>query len=186
MLISVAEAVLLLDVVVFTAYVVDVLIRFGIPANLSITYYHYERQYHKYGNLFPALMVLVCCTTVPIWILTTWNGSLLARWFVAMPIITEFSLLFVAFSARYKRRRKLIYYHYACAIVAAVCAVLWMCFVANQIPLIALRIGLLLGCLSVGSLTHTLKSCILFWLELAAFYSIFFTLFLIHSVPFDI
>lgn len=183
---SATMVILLVDIAVFTIYVADVLMRFGIPVNLSITYYRYERIHRRLGILFPSLLIFICCTTIPIWFITSWYASAWGRYFVEMPVIAEVCLLAVAFSARYKKRKNLIYFHYTCAIIASVCAVVWMCLVAWQFSLMWLRIGLLLGFVAIGVITNTLKKCSLFWLELTAFYAIFFTLFFIYFVPFQV
>ncbi len=168
------------DLFVFTIYVIGAVRRFGIPINLSITYYRYERIHRNWGMLFPALMFFICLTTIPIWFVTSWHVSLLGRYLSCLPVLTEVGLLAVAFSARYKRWPKLIYFHYTCAIIAAVCAVVWLCVVAWQWPFFWLRIGLLIAFLTAGILTRTLKKCTLFWLELTAFYAIFLTLLFIY------
>ena len=183
MVIHAVKSILLVDIVVFSIYVVDILRRFGIPINLSITYYRYERIRKHLGMLFPALMFFICATTVPIWFLTSLEATGWGRYFTGLPVVAEICLLLVALSARYKRRPKLIYFHYGCAIVTAACAVAWMCFVARQMSLVAVRLGILSAFIVAGSLTRTLQKCTLFWLELTAFYAIFFTLFLIHHVP---
>jgi len=183
---SVVSVILLADIAVFSVYVTDVLIRFGIPVTLSITYYRYERWHKGFGFLFPALMVFVCGTAIPIWIITSFQSFALGSYLAGIPVVAEICLLAVAFSARYKRKPGLINFHYACAIVAAACAVVWLCLVAWHIPFMWFWVGLLFGFVAAGILTYTLKKCTLFWLELAAFYSIFFTLFFIYSVPFQI
>ena len=183
MAITIEAAVLLLDIVVFSIYVTDVLFRFGIPLNLSITYYRYERLHRNAGLLFPALMVLIFSTTIPIWIITSWKTGLVGKWCVGMPIVAGICLLVVAFTARYKRRPKLIYYHYTFAIIAAACAILWWRIVTRQIAFVALRLGLFTTFMAAGVLTHTNKKCTLFWLELTAFYATFFTLFLLCFLP---
>lgn len=183
MAITIEAAVLLLDIVVFSIYVTDILSRFGIPANLSITYYLYERRHRNAGLLFPALIILICCTTIPIWIITSWKTGSVGKWCVGMPILAGICLLVVAFTARYKRWPKLINYHYTFAIIAAACAILWWWVLTRQITLVVLRLGLFATFMAAGVLTRTLKSCTLFWLELTAFYATFFTLFLIYSIP---
>lgn len=169
------------DIIIFTAYVVYVLAAFGIPVNLSITYYMFERKKKGTGLLFPALMVFICSTTLPILILTTSHASEWGARFVALPVICLVCLLAVACSARYKVSPKLIYFHYACAIITATCAVAWIFLVAYKICYVG--IAILCALLLAGILTKTLRKCPLFWLENAAFYAILFTLLVIHSVP---
>jgi len=178
---SFTSIILLADIVIFTIYDTYVLVRFGIPANLSITYYAFERRKKRAGLLFPALMLLLCGTALPIWISTTYYASSWGSKFVVFPVTTLICLIAVAASARYKRLPKLIYFHYTCAIIAAACAVAWVILVAYKILFITL--GFLSLLVYMGIHTNTLKKCTLFWLENAAFYSILFTLLLIHMIP---
>ena len=69
---------------------------FGVLPNLSISYYHYERKHKYFGLMFPALMVLLCGTLLPIWIYDTATGSAWAQHFVCLPCIALLCLLVVA------------------------------------------------------------------------------------------
>ncbi len=183
---SVEAIILLADILALTVYIVYVLIKFGIPQNLSTTYYTFEEQKKGTGLLFPALLVFICSTALPIWISTTYYASSGASIFLFCPIVSLVCLLAVAASARYKSNTALVYFHYACAIVASVCAVLWLCLAAYQMVFVVLRLGILGGLLAAGILTGTLKKCTLFWLETTAFYCIFFTLLLINLISFPL
>ena len=174
---SLVSSILCIDIIFFSIYLVSVLKLFGIPTNLSITYYYYERKYKGLGLLFPALLLLLCASALPIWIIVTKNASAWGANFIMLPYIVLAGLLSVAGTARYKRRPKLIYFHYTCAIIAAICAVIWIFFVAYRIVYIG--IGILSVLLFVALFTKTLKKCTFFWLELAAFYAILFTLLII-------
>ena len=182
-ILSAESIILLVDILIFTTYVVSVLIKFGIPKNLSTTYYTFEEQKKGTGLLFPALLVFICCTTLPIWISTTYHASSWGTIFLFCPIVTLFCLLAVAGSAHYKRCSSLIYFHYTCAIIAAICAVVWLFFAAYQTIFVILRFSILGGLLGAGIRTDTLKTCPLFWLETTAFYCIFLTLLVIYIVP---
>ena len=183
MSLSITAIILLIDIIFFSTYLVCVLKTFGIPINLSITYYHYERRHKGLGKLFPALLVLICSTALPIWISTTYRVSLVGT-NLLYPIVTLICLLLVAASARYKRRPKLIHFHYSCAIIAAICAVAWIFLFAYKIVYVGL--GILFISILIGLTTRTLKRCTIFWLELAAFYAILFTLLVIHIIPIQI
>lgn len=176
--------ILLANIIVFTFYVVYVLVKFGIPVNLSITYYSFERKKKGTGLLFPGLMVFMCSTSLPIWIAATAQASTWGAHFVCLPVIAMICLLAVACSARYKMRPKLIYFHYGMAISAAACAATWTLLVAYKVCYILL--GILCIMLLAGIRTKTLKKCTLFWLEAAAFYGILFTLLVIYLVPVSI
>lgn len=180
---TLAIILLLADVVFFTIYNAYVLTKFGVPVNLSITYYHLDRVHKGWGITFPLLVVFVCCTALPVWILTSINGSTWGVYFLPLPCITLVCLLAVAFSGRYKKRPKLIYFHYGCAIIAATCAVVWLCLVAYQSVFLYLRLGIIFALVFAGIQTGTFKRCTLFWLENAAFYCIFLTLLLVYLIP---
>lgn len=184
MKLSITAVILLIDILFFSTYLVCVLKTFGIPINLSITYYHYERRHKGMGLLFPTLLLFLCSTALPIWISTTHDVSFAGTYLLSCPIITLICLLLVALSARYKRRPKLIYFHYSCAILAAICAVAWIFLFAYKVVYVGL--GILFVLLLIGLRTNTLKRCTLFWLELAAFYAILFTLLIIHLIPIQI
>ena len=174
------------DIVLMTIYNICILRRFGVPVNLSITYYHYERVHKGLGLLFPALVVFICCTTLPIWIITSFTGSEWGMYFSPCGIITLICLLAVAFSGRYKKRPGLIQFHYTCAIIAATSAVVWLCFAAYQTLFVWVRVIILFGLIFAGIQTDTFKRCTLYWLENAAFYCIFVTLLLVYAIPMPI
>lgn len=179
-LLSTESIILLVDILIFTIYVVYILIKFGIPKNLSASYYAFEEQKKGTGLLFPALLVFICTTALPIWITTTYYASTWTSTFLFCPIVTLVCLLAVAASAQYKSNTALVYFHYTCAIIASFCAVLWLCLAAYQIMYIAF--GILGVLLSAGIITGTLKKCTLFWLEITAFYCIFFSLLVINII----
>lgn len=174
---SLVTSILIVDIIFFSVYLMSVLRLFGIPINLSITYYYYQRKYKGLGLLFPSLLLLLCASALPIWIFVTKNASAWGANFIVLPYIVLVGLLAVAGTARYKRRPKLIYFHYTCAIIAAICAVIWIFFVAFRIVYIGL--GILSVLLLISLFTKTLKKCTLFWLEVAAFYAVLFTLLII-------
>ena len=115
---------------------------------------------------------------MPIWIYDTATGSAWAQHFVCLPCIALLCLLVVACTARYKSTKKLIYVHYAFAILAATVTVAWIFLVAYRTCYIG--IAILLAELAAGIYTRTLRSCTLWWLEGAAFYSILFILLVNH------
>ena len=177
MLLFLPTIILLIDIFVFSIYLICVLKTFGIPVNLSITYYSYERKRKGFGKIFPILLLFLCVTILPIWIRTTINNGFYGMIFSLFPCITIVCLFSVATTARYKKRKYFIYFHYTCAIIAAICAVVWIFIIAYEVVYVG--IGILLISLIIGLLTKTLKTCTLFWLEIAAFYAILFTLLII-------
>ncbi len=175
---SLAAVILLVDIVVLSLYIFVTRRKFGILPNLSISYYHYERKRKYSGLMFPALMVLLCSTLIPLWIYDTATGSAWAQRFVCLPCIALACLLTVAGTARYKSTQKLIYVHYTFAIIAATVTVAWIFLVAYRTCYIG--IAILLAEVAAGIYTRTLRNCTLWWLEGAAFYSILFILLVNH------
>lgn len=175
---SVEVVILLIDIVVLSLYIFITRKNFGILPNLSISYYHYERKHKYLGLVFPALMVLLCTTLMPIWIYDTVNGSAWAQHFVFLPCTALVCLLTVACTARYRENQKLIYIHYGFAILAATVTVIWFLVVGYRTCYIAITI--LLAEVAAGLYTRTLRTCTLWWLEGAAFYSILFILLVNH------
>lgn len=171
MSLSCTSIILLADIIALTIFFVCVLIKLGIPSNLSITYYMFDK---KKRFLFPCLTMFFCCTAIPIWILMTYHASPWGSMFLGLPITTLICMLSVVASMHYKKNQKLLYFHYITAIVSAVCLVAWINIVAYSIAYVATVI--LLAFVYAGIRTKTLKKSSLFWLETAAFYSLFFTL----------
>ncbi len=171
------SCVLLTDLILLTIYEIIILKQFGIPANLSYTYYSFERKRAGAGRLFPLLLLILCVTAGPIWLSVTMHTSLWAKKWMFLPCVTIFCLIAVACSARYNRSRKIFRFHYACAIIASVCAVAWIFIVAYHIVYVGLSI--LVALVLTAICTRTLIRCTLFWLETAGFYALLVTLLLI-------
>ena len=172
--------ILLADIVLFSAYLVAVLVRFGIPVNLSMTYYMYRQKNEVLRLLFPCLLIFLCASCGPLWI----NISYKSEWatlYVALSYITIVCLVAVAASAQYQKTQTIIYFHYTCAIMASACTTLWILLLSYKVMHIAL--GILLTSTCLGVITKTLKSCTLFWLEIAGFYALMITLLVTYIVP---
>lgn len=172
--------ILFADIVLFTAYLVAVLVRFGIPVNMSMTYYMYRQKNEVLRLLFPCLLVFLCISCGSLWIKICHRFEL-APLFVALVYVTIVCLIAVAASAQYQKTPTIIYFHYTCAIIASACTTLWLLFVSYKVMHVALGILLISTCL--GLITKTLKSCTLFWLEIAGFYALMITLLIIYFVP---
>ena len=178
MSLSIASIILLADIAVFTVFEVIVLTELGVPKNLSITYYMFKERKTRLQWFFPAVTLFLCVTTMPIWIYNAYYASGWHSKFVAFPVFTLFCLLAVTASANYLKNQRLKNFHYTCAILAAVCFLVWLNSVAIKLAYVGSAILLVL--LFVGIRTKTLKKCPLFWLESAAFYSLLFTLLVIE------
>lgn len=163
---------------IFSVYNIYVLSVFGVPSNLCVTYYHFGTKHRKLGVLFPLLMMVQCCLLFPTWLRINSelpeSSETMYVWFV---YVTIASILTVTLLTQYKKSRLRTFLHYGAAILAAGTSLLWM-FLASPwlwyIPFLALSFVA-----AAALFTGTWKSCILYWLELADFYSVFVTLFIL-------
>ena len=169
---------LILDIIVFAVFIVAVIHKWGVPTNLSTTYYLFESERCRTGWIFPLFLCFISSTAIPIWIRTTINMSVKNQRFVCLPYITLFCLLLVAITASYKKKRGLTIFHYSCAICASFCSVMWIFITSYKIIYVGL--GILFAFVVGGICSKTLKQCAIFWLEVANFYAIFFTLLTIN------
>lgn len=175
---TVEANIMLADIVLFSAYNIYILSAFRIPNNISMTYYWFERKHKGLGLLFPALLCSLCATAIPVWLITTAKMSVFGFHLTWMPYATLLCMLLVAVSARYKKRPRLIYFHYGMAVMCAVFSIGWILFMCFEYFYITLSILMLAAW--AGIWTNTYKCCYLFWLELTAFYALFLTLFIIN------
>lgn len=178
---SLTSFILFADIIALSIYLISVLVQVGVPVHLSITYYQMERKRKGSGRFFQGLMVLLCSTGIPTWTVITLQLSPWSARFFFCPFVTMVCLLAVALTARYRKRKKLRYFHYFCATMAGVGAAVWLFMVAWKI--VYITIGVVIVAVCAGLCTGTLKKGWLFWTELAAFYSLLFTLFILSIHP---
>ena len=180
---SISSIIILTNIVFFSLFVISILVKIGIPIHLSVTYYVLETKHRWLRWIFPFLLFIMCSTVGPVWIdmttIYTWFDQL-----IFLPYTTIFCLLAVVASTQYQKSRKLIYFHYTCAIIASVCTAAWLFLIAYRIIYIGLSI--LFIELFAGWYTNSLKVCYLFWLETAAFYALLITLFVLSIIPINI
>ena len=172
---------LLIDLFVFTAYEIAVVLNFCIPNNLSNTYYHFDRKYRGYGKLFPGMLYFLCATSLPYWAYLTyclpdWRSHL-----AVLPVLTLICLALVGVSARYKKTDFRIYFHYTVAILSGFFTVLW--FLTVGLKLSYILIVFILVMMITGALTRTLRIYPLFWFESAGFFAVLFMLLIVSIVP---
>lgn len=162
----------------FAVYNIYVLSVFGVPSNLSITHYHCATRRRKAGLLFPLLMVIQCLTLLPTWLkINTMLSTERAGECVWLIYVTAGAIMTVTLLTQYKKSRTRTLLHYGAAILSAITSLLWIFIVCHPLWYIPFLALLLVTIAAVC--THTWRSCILYWLELADFYSIFVTLFIL-------
>lgn len=180
--VSIAITILLIiDLLVFTAYELGVIFNFCIPNNLSNTYYHFDRKYRGYGKLFPGMLYFLCATALPVWVYYTYR---LPDWrsnFAFLPLLTLICLALVGVSARYKKSDFRIYFHYTVAILSGFFTVLWFLIVGLKLSYIL--ISFILVMMITGALTRTLRIYPLFWFETAGFFAVLYMLLIVSIVP---
>lgn len=172
---------IILSIILFSAYIIYSLCQWGIPNNISATYYYFERTRKHYGLFFPIDLLVCCAIVIPIWIYTCQIVSPWASHFSMCPYLTCLCMIIVGITSRYKRSRKLTYIHYTAAIIGATITGIWLLIACYKISFIGLSVVLI--SVMAGCFTRTLKKCYLFWLEIAAFYALFFVLFIINFFP---
>ena len=175
---TIAANIILGDIVLFSAYNIYVLSTFRIPDNLSMTYYWFERKRKGAGLFFPAMLCLMCATVIPVWLHTTAKMTVFGHHLAWIPYAVLFCILMVALSARYKRHRGLVYFHYAMAILCAFFAIGWIFFMCLRY--IYIGVSILLLAVWAAIWTRTFVRSYLYWLEITAFYALFLTLFVIN------
>ncbi len=173
--------ILIVSFCLFAAYNIYVLSVFGIPANLSITYYHFKDKGDKLGFVFPLFLILQCCMLFPVWYNINKKYNSQECLCVRIIFFTLATIVIVILLPQYKKSQIHKILHYGAAILAAINSLLWILIACRELyPMLLL----ILVFLTVTALyTGTWKSCISYWLELFVFCSIYITLFTI-SVPF--
>lgn len=162
----------------FAAYNIYVLSVFGVPSNLSVTHYHCEAKRKPLGFLFPLLMLIQCLTLLPTWLkINTLLPTERAHDSVWLIYLTAGAILIVTLLTQYKKSYVRTLLHYSAAILSAITSLLWIFVVCQLLWYIPFIVFLLVTLAAV--FTHTWYSCILYWLELVDFYSVFVTLFVL-------
>lgn len=92
---------------------------------------------------------------------------------------TWLALMIVCLTARYNKTKKRCKTHYSAAIASAIFTLSWIIMKANVI--VYYTVVVLILALWAAYLTKTIRTHIIYWLELSAFYSIFITLFILNT-----
>lgn len=163
-----ALLVTIISYLIFVSYIIAaVLVVFEkVPKSLSDTYYMYKEKQKGLEFLFPALILIMVGTLMPSWIELS-NGS---NW-QFLSFLCPASLLFVGAAPAFKSNELESKVHTVAAILSAVFGLTWVIiFCTYGIWLIILYV-LIMGLLSW--LSNTYKTCYTFWLEMAAFASVY-------------
>lgn len=152
----------------FIIYNAVVLLLFGVPKTMSMTYYLFKERSNVLKCLFPAMMTLLGMFLMPCWIEISTGSD-----FQFLSFLSAASLLFVAFAPAFKDSDIENIVHHVSAICYAVFAMLWIVLVTPYwyIILIVLSVFAMLAIV-----TKTIKSGYIYWLEIVAFISTFISI----------
>lgn len=151
--------------IIFAAYVGTTTALFGVPPSLSDTFYLLGRR-DGYGGIFTGAMLLMAMTIfAPMIEVSQSDVQILA---FACPA----ALAFVGAAPCFKEEESVI--HTVAALVAAASGILWCLFLTPYwyiVPIVVILCG------EASILTDTLDDCYVWWLEMAAFLSVYICLF---------
>ena len=145
---------------------------FGVPHSLSNTYYLWNGVRQGTGYMFSVTLGLIAALLLPAWL----EMGADSPW-QFLSFLTCGSLLFVAAAPNFKSIGVESTVHTVAAILAAVCAMLWIIIVADLWVIILLTLMYVM----IVAVSHgSLKSGYIYWLETIAFLSMYFSIFLTY------
>lgn len=162
------------SLVIFLAYNIGIIVKFGVPRTLSQSYYLLEEQKKGLGWIFTAMMWSMAGLLLPGWLEV---GGLISNWsvyFRFLPFLTVAGLMFVGAAPAFRSIGLEPIVHDVSAKVAAGAALIWclvVCWQVMYIPLSMMAITAL-----VAWLTKTWKSAAGYWVEMLCFYPAFATI----------
>lgn len=166
----------LVTLLIFCVYNIYILSFYGIPENLSMTYYYLKEEKNK-AFLFPLLIFMMCCVFSPAWISLNSYFPIFERQTTILIYIVFLMMFFIVLLSDYKENKVRFYLHYTSAIISSVCELSWIFIVAYKywyIPFMILFLAFL-----TAYFTNTHKTSCIYWLELTAFLSLFIVTFLL-------
>ena len=140
---------------------------FNVPHSLSMTYYLYKDRWNI-GWVFPVMMITIVGLLLPSW-LTISDGSQ----FQFLSFLAPASLAFVAAAPAFLKGGIESKVHSFAAYFAAACSILWVVLVTPYWHSIVFWFVL---CTILALLTKTVKSSYIYWLEMIAFGSTFYSI----------
>lgn len=149
----------------FMIYNAVVLLLFGVPKSLSMTYYLFKDRQNILKVLFPCMMTLLGSFLMPCWIEMS-EGSP----FQFLSFLSAGALLFVAFAPAFKESDLENTVHQVSAYCCAAFAMLWIILVTPYWYVILIVLSVIA---TLAIVTKTVKSSYIYWLEMVAFISTF-------------
>lgn len=163
----------LISFLLFLAYNIGIVSKFGIPPSLSQSYYLLNGVKKNLGFLFTGMMLTMAFTLLPAWlelgeVISAWSSHL-----NPLAFFTCAAIVFVGASPAFKANKLEGTVHKVAAVVAAACSMIWCLVVCWQIMYVSLGVAGLIAV--VGAITKTWKSAGVYWLEMMAFGATFAT-----------
>lgn len=149
----------------FIIYNMVVLLLFGVPKSLSMTYYLFKERSEKMKLLFPTMMTLLTIFLMPCWLEISEGSNFQFTAFLAAA-----GILFVGAAPAFKSSSLENMVHQVSAYFAAAMAMLWICLVTPYWYIILIVLGIIVF---LAIVTKTVKSGYIYWLEMVAFISTF-------------
>lgn len=165
----------LIALLVFAAYNTAVLIKFGVPASLSETFYLWNKTKKGLGFIFTLMMFIMAGFLIPGWMTLTETVSTWSHNLTVLPFIAAASLGFVGATPAFKDCKLENNVHMGGAICASVFSILWICIVCYHIAWIILPACLVLVWIAAFA-TKTHKTGATYWWEMVAIASTFITI----------
>lgn len=158
----------LVSLILFIAYLAVFFVVFRqIPTSLSDSYYHYEGLCKGAGIAFVIAMFLVAISLAPALFIASEGHPLQFLGF-----FTAAGLCFVGAAPKFREVGMESIIHPIAAFVCATGCVLWIVFIAQMWWTLIITLAIF----SLLAITTKTLRCYLFWLEMVAFFSIFWTL----------
>ena len=152
----------------FAIYNAVILLLFGVPKSLSMTYYLFKERSNVLKVLFPAMMTFLGIFLMPCWLEIS-EGSP----FQFMSFLSAAGILFVGAAPAFKDSDLEHKVHIISACLSTVFALLWIVLVTPYWYVILIVLGIVA---SVAIVTKTVKKGYIYWLEMVAFGSTFISI----------
>lgn len=164
---------IIISLILFTAYNAVALKRFGVPKSLSETFYLWNGVKKNLGYIFTGMMGGMTFTLLPAWIEV---GNQVSSWSPFLNFLVFFAcgaIMFVGVAPAFRSNKMEGTVHELSAKIAAACALIWCFVVCYQIWYVPL--ACIIAVLIAGLCTRTFKKCSVYWLEMMAFAATFMT-----------
>lgn len=152
----------------FAIYNIVILLLFGVPKSLSMTYYLFKERNNVLKVLFPGMMTFLGIFLMPCWVEMSEGSN-----FQFLAFLSAAALIFVAFAPAFKESDLENMVHQISAYCCAAFAMLWIILVTPYWYVILIVLGIVLA---VAFITKTIKSSHIYWLEMVAFVSTFISI----------